>query len=374
MIKVLHIIDKLSMDGLNPSSCTVLMGDWFEHMDHENFDMSVCTLRNPDPAGSYLEEKGVKVSYLGYGKLSPANILGIARLIDSEKADVVHLHGYSAANFGRIASWLKNVPNIVHEHAVLQVQPHQYVADRVLSKLTDLAVAVSGNVRDFMIESRSVAEGRIRVIGNGIQLERYSGLNGSVRDGKRHEIGLSDDVKIVGTVTRLREEKGNEYLIRAVPAILEKEKRFVLLVVGDGPLRNKLEGLVRDLGVEPYVKFLGFRKDVPELLSIFDIQVIPSLTEGFPLCMAEAMAAGNAVVATEVGGMKEIGRDGKTVLFVSPRSPDELAEKVTYLLANDDAAKAMSANAVEYSKAFGIGHSVSALQSEYEQLVNSCRR
>jgi len=374
MIKILHVIDKLSMDGKNPSSCAVLMGDWYESMDHENFEMSVCTLKDPDPAGQYLEDKGISVSYLGYGKISPANISGITRLIDSEKADIVHLHGYSAANFGRVAAKLRKIPNIVHEHAVLKVQPHQYIADKLLSGLTDTAIAVSGNVRDFMIKSRSVPASRVKVIGNGIKLGRFKRLDDTARESKRRELGLPDDSRVLGSITRLREEKGNEYMIRAVALVLEQVQDFTLLIVGDGPLREKLERLVSKLGIEQHVRFLGFRSDVPEFLSLFDIQVIPSLTEGFPLSLAEAMAAGNAVVATEVGGMKEIGRDGETVMFVQPSDPEDIAQKITTLLQDDELARRISNNAFEYSSVFGIEHCVEQLEQEYSRMVGVTRQ
>ena len=369
MINVLHIIDKLSMDGTNPSSCTVLMGDWFASMDSERFHMSVCTLRRPDSAGSYLEDKGIKVHYLGYGKISPANITGISKLIDSERADIVHLHGYSAANFGRISARLKGIPNIVHEHAVLKVLLHQYIADKLLARLTDVAIAVSGNVKEFMIRSRSIPQHKIRTIGNGIQLDKYGKVDETLKQKIRHELGIKENVKIIGTVTRLREEKGNEYLIRALPMVLEQGLDFTLLVVGDGPLRSELERLTNDLGLESFVKFLGFRSDVPELLSLFDIQVIPSLTEGFPLCLAEAMAAENAVVATEVGGMKEIGRDGETVLFVPPKDPQSIGDKVIYLLNNPEVSSDISERGYKYSKVFGIENSIKYLQQEYEELA-----
>jgi glycosyltransferase involved in cell wall biosynthesis len=257
----------------------------------------------------------------------------------------------------------------VHEHAVLKVQPHQYIADKLLARLTDVAIAVSGNVKEFMMRSRSVPQHKIRIIGNGIQLDKFKKIDDSLKQEKRHELGIEDNVKIVGTVTRLREEKGNEYLIRALPVMLEQGVDFILLVVGDGPLRDKLECLVNDLGVESVVKFLGFRSDVPELLSLFDIQVIPSLTEGFPLCLAEAMAAENAVVATEVGGMKEIGRDGETVLFVPPKDPQALAEKILYLLKNVDVVTSLSESAVNYSTTFSIENSVKDLQYVYEELI-----
>ena len=370
MINVLHIIDKLSMDGINPSSCAVLMGDWYANMDSERFHMSVCTLRDPDPAGSYLEDRGIKVHYLGHGKISPANISGISKLIESERADIVHLHGYSAANFGRIAARLKGVPNIVHEHAVLKVQPHQYIADKLLSRFTDVAIAVSDNVKVFMVEKRSIPAKKIRLIENGIQLEKFNSIDYANNVAKRVELGVDKNIKIIGTVTRLREEKGNEYLIRAIHHIVDSGKPFILLIAGDGPLRDELEKLVEDLKLQDVVRFLGFRSDIPELLSVFDIQVIPSLTEGFPLCLAEAMAAKNAVVASQVGGMKDIGKDGETVLFSPPKEPKILAEKILNLLSNEELAKKLADNASRYSEAFDIRNCVKNLEDEYEKLAD----
>ena len=189
--------------------------------------------------------------------------------------------------------------------------------------------------------------------------------------GRKADEQKVDQIKIVGTVTRLREEKGNEYLIRALPMVLRQGADFILLIVGDGPLRRELERLANELGIENHVRFLGFRSDVPELLSLFEIQVIPSLTEGFPLSLAEAMAAENAIVATEVGGMKEIGSDGDTVLFVPPKEPEALAEKILYLLKDKELANNMAKNAAHYSEVFSIKNSMKLLENEYGALCRS---
>ena len=369
-IKILHVIDKLAMDGVNPSSCTVLLGDWAETLDPDRFLTSVCTLRDPDPAGRYLEKRNVQVHYLGYGKFSPKNIAGISRLIRQDQIDILHLHGYSAANFGRIASWKNGIPNIVHEHAVLKLQPHQYLADKILSRLTDVAIAVSDNVRDFMVHQRCISASKIRVIGNGINLDRYKNRDGPFIQNKRTELGISQNSKLAGTVTRLREEKGNEHLIRAVPAILKQVPDFELLIIGDGPLRKQLQEMAMKLGVSNAIRFLGFRSDVPDLLPLLDVQVIPSLTEGFPLCLAEAMAAGNAVVATEVGGMKEIGRDEVNVLFVPPGDSVSLAEKIIHVLQDTKLAARISESAKQASYEFSIENCACRLAGVYKELVS----
>jgi hypothetical protein len=158
----MHIIDKLSMDGTNPSSCTTLFGEWIPRLDTDGFSTTVLTLRKPDIAGKYLEDQGIKVYYQNHRKVSIKK--GIMDLMDREKADIVHLHGYSAANFGRIAARKKGVKNIVHEHAILKVLPHQYLADFLLRNLTDSAIAVSNSVKEFMVRGRNIPEEKISVI------------------------------------------------------------------------------------------------------------------------------------------------------------------------------------------------------------------
>ena len=368
-IRVLHVIDKLSMDGVNPSSCTRLLADWAAYLDPTSVQLSVCTLRDPDPAGTYLEQRQIRVHYVGHGALSWRNIPSIARLVREEAAAIVHLHGYSAANFGRIVSRRLGVPNIVHEHAVLRVLPHQYVADYVLASRTDAAVAVSDAVRRFMIRGRSIPPDKIRTIPNGIDLATFQNVRADHVRRLRAELGLLDDIRVVGTVTRLREEKGNEYLIRAVPRILKEMPNVVILIVGEGPLRRLLQDLATGLGVAHAVRFLGFRSDVAALLGIFDVLAIPSLTEGFPLSLVEGMAAGKAIVATAVGGMPEVGVDGETVVFVPPRNPKELAEGVLKLLNDSDMCATIARNARESSTRFSIQRSAEELLKLYRDVV-----
>ena len=188
---------------------------------------------------------------------------------------------------------------IVHEHAVLPIVPHQFLADLLLKKITDAAVAVSGNVRDFMIRGRRIPPEKIRVIGNGIRLADYQRGDSTFIRRKKTDLGISQEYQVVGTVARLRKEKGVEYFIRAVPSVLAVRPNVTFVIVGDGELRASLETLAETLHISSNLIFLGFRSDVAELLSIFDVNVIPSLTEGFPLALVEAMAAGNAIVASQ---------------------------------------------------------------------------
>ena len=370
-LHVIHIIDKLSMDGINPSSCAILLGHILPVHDTQGIQSLVCTLRNPDPGGSYLEKRGMRVLYLGFGKYSPANVKAIADMINREKADLVHLHGYSAANFGRMASRRTGIANVVHEHAVLRTLPHQFVADLLLRSYTDAAIAVSENVKRFMIRSRSIPERKIRVIWNGIDLKKFTRIADDAIERKKNELRIPIGVPVVGTVTRLRKEKGVEHLIRAIPIIHDAVPEAFFLIVGDGPLRSKLEDLCTALNVERQIGFLGFRDDVADILSLFDINVIPSLTEGFPLSLIEGMCIGTPIVATAVGGVKEIGVEGENVLFVRPKNADEIAHKVIQLLKDGTMRDKFRQNGRRLSQKFGIESNAAKLRQLYEDVITN---
>lgn len=369
LVKVMHIIDKLSMDGTNPSSCTTLFGEWIPRLDADGFSTTVLTLRKPDIAGKYLEDQGIKVYYQGHGKVSFKNVHGIMDLMDREKADIVHLHGYSAANFGRIAARKKGVKNIVHEHAILKVLPHQYLADFLLRNLTDSAIAVSNSVKEFMVRGRNIPEEKISVIRNGIRLDKYADREPPNVQKKRLELGIGEGHFVVGTVARLRKEKGVEYFIRSIPSILQEFPETIFIVVGDGPLKDEIEHLARSLGLAGKLKFLGFRSDVPDILPIFDINVVPSLSEGLGLSLIEAMSVGNSIVATAVGGLNEVGEEGKTVLFVPPMDPKSIADKVCYLLKNKGIREALSNGAKAASREYDVEKNISALSDFYRKLL-----
>ncbi len=369
-INVLHIIDKFSMDGVNPSSCTRLFEEWIPRFSKDVFDVKVCTLRDPDPAGKILEEKGIRVFYINKGKMSLGNIGEISRLIQQENIDIVHLHGYSAANFGRIAARKMGIKNIVHEHAVLKVLPHQFLADWLLRKKTDVAIGVCQVVKEFMIRGRSIPEDKIRIIFNGVDVKKYTPLSTRSQQDIRETFNIPPGTRVVGTITRLRKEKGNDIFLRAIPDIVKRENKVRFLIVGEGPEKEALKNLAAQLGIEKYVVFTGFRKDVSALLSLFDIKVIPSLSEGFPLAFLEALASGRAIVASAVGSISEVSVDGETALLVPPGDAKELSAKIIQLLQDDFLREKLGKNAREEAKKYSIESNVQALESLYTSLMN----
>ena len=369
MINVVHVNDKLSMDGRNPSSVARLLGDLLPRLHRYGVACSVCTLRDPDPGARYLEERDIVVRRFSFGKLSPRNLSAIAHLLREEDAAIAHLHGFGAADLGRVVTRRLGIVNVVHEHAILNMPLHQRLADRMLSGWTDAAIAVSTSVREFMIRDRSIPAECIKVIGNGVELDRFKAPGRGAVTAAREALGIPDDHSVVGVVTRLRREKGTEFLVRAVPRILDQISTVSFLIVGDGPLRASLEALTKEIGVDRHVHFLGFRDDVPLLLAVADVLVIPSLTEGFSLSLVEGMAAGRPIVATQVGGMLEIARDGDSVLFVPPEDSEAIFRATARLLTDLGLAGALGRRAVEVAARYGISASARSLAELYASLV-----
>jgi len=368
---ILHVIDKYSMDGVNPSSCAYLIRDWFRYSDKDRFNVMTCGLKKEEPAGEIYKQEGMNVFFLGNGKYSVGNITGLMKLIGREKIDLLHLHGYSSANFGRIAARRKGIPNIVHEHAILKILPHQYIADFLLRKMTDSSIGVSGAVKEFLTTGRHVPSGLIKVVHNGVNLGQFQKCDEKTLTTLRQEFFLNKNNIIIGALTRLREEKGNEYLLQAMPVVVKKYPAARLLIAGDGPLKEDLETLIKELGLEKHVSLIGFRKDILELLSLFDMVAIPSLNEGFGLAMVEAMAMQKPIVATRVGGMVEIAGGKECAVFVQPASPRQLAEGLIEVISAPDKAKKMTATGLQESKRFSIEKNVEKLEELYLQMLGN---
>lgn len=371
--RILHVIDKLTMDGVHPSSCAMCFIEWINHRDEERFEVMVASLRPSDAAGKYLEENAVRLFYIDKGKYSFANVGALVELIKREKIDLLHLHGYSSANFGRLAARKAGVPSVMHEWAVLEVLPHQFIMDRLLRSKTDVAVGVSEDVKKFLIHGRSVPLHKTRVVWNGVNLSKFKTAAPAVVQAFRNKFGIASQHQVIGTVTRLREEKGNRFFIEAAAQVLREfpDARFV--IVGDGPLREDLEKLAQSLNLGGKLHFAGFVSEVAVALAAMDIKVMASLTEGFPFALAEAMAAGKPVVVSNVGGMKDMVQQEENGLLVPPANSAALAAALGRLLKTPELCKRLGDAARQRSQAFSVERNVKALEAIYTEMLMNGR-
>ena len=189
------------------------------------------------------------------------------------------------------------------------------------------------------------------------------------RQAKIKELGFVEFRPIIGSVARLHRQKGLTYLVRATREISQVFPAVKIMVVGSGPLRKKLETEARRLGVENHLSFVGERRDIPQLLSVFDVFVLSSLWEGLPYVLMEAAALAKPVVATDVEGVREIIKPGETGLLVSPKNPEGLARGVITLLQDREQASKLGMNLKrEAAGQFGLDRMLAEMESLYLKL------
>ncbi|MGB9586707.1 MAG: glycosyltransferase family 4 protein [Armatimonadota bacterium] len=368
-IKVVHICDKFGMKGSTVHGASRLFSWWMPRFDYGRFDVKLYGLKKPDQSSRALEAEGVRLTYLYKSAADPTTLLSFLKVLRRDHPDIVHLHGWTSAHYGRIAGRLARIPTIMHEHGAHPFVPKsQQVADRLLSKLTDIAVAVSRASRDFLVHSRYVDPQKVRVIFNGVPISDFHPLTQDAVRETRECLGIPPDCPVVGTIGRLDIEKGMDHFLRAAKVVLGKFPSVRFLIVGDGPLRQDLEQMTRDLEISSSVLFTGYRPDVPRIQSIIGIQVFASLWDGAPLTAFEAMAMGKAVVTTNAGGLAEIFEHEQTALVVPPGDSGALADAVGRLLGDNSLAYELGRNARDVSRKYDINHTVRNLESLYEEV------
>jgi glycosyltransferase involved in cell wall biosynthesis len=336
--RVLTLIDTVSNAGGAERIAATLTA----HLDPEKFERTLCATRAAkNPAADRVRAAGARVMSLdrrtrfGLWEWRP-----LVSLLRRERIDVVHTHGFGSNAWGVVAARLARVPVVIaHEHTwSFEGQPFRQLIDRhVIARAADAVLAVSREDRRRMIEIEGIDPHVVRFVANGI--EPLATGEGDVRK----ELGISPAAPVVGTVSVLRPQKALHILVTAAVALSREFPELRVLIAGTGPERPKLEGLIRNLGVQDHVLLLGMRHDVPDLLSAMDVAVCCSDFEGSPLSVMEYMAAGKPVVATRVGGLPDLIEHGVHGLLVERRKPDALAAALRQLLRDPGRAAAMGA-------------------------------
>lgn len=364
-VRVLWTIDKLSMDGVNPSCISQNLVEAVPLFNANKIQFVVCDLRPREPGGKILENAGIPVWYLGKGKYSPLNFSALVSLIRREKISLLHCHGYNAANFGRMAGRFCNIPVIVHEHGVLKIQAHQYIADLVLRRFTTAGVAVSEAVKEFMVSGRAVPRNIISVLPNGISLDKFRSVPDSETAAIRKELKIANECRIIGSVGRLDPVKGIDHLVQAVPEIVREFPYIKIVLVGEGSMHDELVDMTRRLKIENNVVFAGFRQNVAPFFAMFDVVVMPSISEGFPYTAIEALASRTPLVATRVGGLPEIIEHAKNGWLVPEKDSAALAHGICTILRDQTLAENLALEGEKRAGAFSLESYVRKLERLY---------
>ena len=311
-----------------------LFGWMIPRFDTTRYRVSLVSLRRRDLSEETLESLGIDITYLSKGKFDPTTLGALLRVIDRKQIDILHLHGYGATTFGRIAAALRGLPVVLHEHANLTRTPwFQRLADLCLERFTDIAIAVSESTAEFVIKARRVRPSRVKVVYLGAPLDEF-GRERTADEvaAARRDLGVAPGDFVIGTVTRLHESKGNSYLVDAAKAVIHARPDARFLLFGEGPLLQDLQRQAADLGLGDRFVFGGFQKDVSRVLSAFDLSVFPSLWEGTPLTLFEALAVGRPIVATDADGLLDVLTDGHDAVIVPKRDAAALARRILELM------------------------------------------
>jgi glycosyltransferase involved in cell wall biosynthesis len=266
----------------------------------------------------------------------------LASLLRRERVDLLHAHQYTPFFYGMTARLLYcRPPMLFTEHGRTfpdYPRPKRMVANRLLLRRRDRVVGVGQSVRSALIRNEGIPGGRVEVIYNGIDLPPFA-REAHDRAAARRELGLGDGDLALIQVARLDSLKDHATALRALERLVARGPEVRLLLVGEGPEMPRIRELVRARALEPYVHFLGLRGDIARLLSAADIGLLTSISEGIPLTLIEAMAAGLPVVSTDVGGVREVVEEGVTGLLAAAGDDAALAEAILHL-AGDPALRA----------------------------------
>jgi glycosyltransferase involved in cell wall biosynthesis len=374
-LRVLQVCDHLGWEGSRMHGVKRLFAWMIPRFDASRFDVSLVSLRKKDLSEETLDALGIDISYLHKSKFDPSTLSALLKIIDRKKIDILHLHGYGATTFGRMAAALRGIPAILHEHANLTDTPwFQKIADRMLEPYTDIAIAVSQSTADFVIKARLVRPEKVKVVYLGAPHDEFSRVRTAeeIADARR-QLGIAPEEFAIGTITRLHDSKGNSFLVDAARTVIDQRPRAKFFLAGEGPLREPLEAQARALGLGDRFVFVGFAKDVAGVLSAFDLSVFPSLWEGTPLTVFEALASGKAIVATDADGLLDVLSDGRDARIVPKRDAAALAAAIIDLMDRPDERARLATAARQTARRYDIAAFVRKMERLYTLLHQGSR-
>lgn len=262
----------------------------------------------------------------------PAWFYSVLKLVKKQRIDVIHSHEFAMNSHLAILAKVAGVRHVatVHGKKYYGESKARRAIYRAVARLSGL-VAVSEDIKSYLVETVGVLPRQVTVIRNGIAVEDYQRDSIDVVT-VRSSLGCSTDDFLICAIGNLYPVKGHCHLIRAMAKIVPEYPNLRLVIAGRGGEQNALEQLISELYLQEHVHLLGFRDDVKDILLASDLFVMPSLSEGLPLALLEAMAAKRPVVVTDVGGMPQVIKNGVMGIVVPPSDEDGLAEAIVCML------------------------------------------
>lgn len=386
-IKVIHIITRLDMGGSAENTLLTAGG-----LDKQIYD--VLLVKGLSNESGMAEDEAVEVeksireaerervrilTVPGLvRRISPSydfkTFFALIKILRYERPHIVHTHTSKAGILGRWAAYFCRVPIIIHT-------PHGHVfwgyfgrlktafyiiLEKITAFITDKIIALTEQEKNDHLHSRIASGDKFSVVHSGIKLDRFSNLSVDPA-AMRRKLGISEGDLVVGTTGRLTPVKGHRHLIEAAGNILNARPNTTFVFLGDGELSDELKNMASRLGMKEKVKFLGWRPDVAEVMSAFDLFVLPSLNEGMGRVLVEAMALGKPIVASDVGGVPDLVVHGKNGCLVPPGDAQRLSAAISDLIEHPERRRKMGEN----GKKRAIDYSADAMVQKIDQLYQA---
>jgi glycosyltransferase involved in cell wall biosynthesis len=353
-VKVLRVIARLNVGG--PALHVAYLTAGLADRGYDTTLVAGTVARGEESMAFVAQQRGVRIETLDelHRDVAPFRdaraIVRLARLIRRERPTILHTHTAKAGAVGRIAAMLAGgarPPVIVHTFHGHVLRGYFGAAvslgfrtlERWLAKVTTALIAVSPEVRDDLVRLGVAPASKFRVVRLGIELDERVAAGAGTRDDIRKLLGLSHEAFVVGWVGRMTAVKRTADVLHAMRRLLDGNVDAYLLLVGDGPERRELENHAHDLGIARRCLFLGYQNDVAGFYSAIDVLLLPSANEGTPVSVIEALAAERPAVATRVGGVPDVIRDGVDGFLVAFGDTDSLGDRLAEL-ARDPALRA----------------------------------
>ncbi len=345
-VRLLQLIDKLGFAGAEGLLNTFAAG-----IDRSRFDLHVCGLRPGSPELAIaIRGLGIPVTELDQHHAYDVSVLRkLVSYIRRERIDIIHTHLLAADIMGRLAGFIARCPVVstIHNGRIdLDKEPlHRQWMERWSAHLwCNRLIVVSSLLREEIAEWFRVPLGRVIAIPNGVDTARFRPPPGFDASQIKREL-LGGDYRMVSNVARLVPQKAQSYLIDAAARVMATRPDVRFALVGDGPLRDEIMEQAVAQGIADKIVITGIRSDVPTILAATDVFVLSSLWEGMPVSLVEAMAAGCPAVATDVGGVAQVLKQGITGLLVPPADAVALADAVSRCLDYPEEARQRAAAA-----------------------------
>lgn len=355
-----------------------------DRLDRKRFDVSVAcsTLRNPAFEGDIAElvRNGVPVHVIQMKRdISVLHdsraLLQLYALMRRGRYDIVHTHSSKAGILGRIAARCAGVPCIIYS-------PHAFyfyrgikgtnalflLLERLAAKVTDKVVAVSKGEESIALDCGVCDANKLVMIENGVDPAEFD-VAVDVR-AKKLELGIGEDSPVVGMVGRICAQKGYDYFLGATHDVLERFPRAVFVLVGQGIEDKKARELVSALKIAENVILAGLRNDIAEIYAVFDVLILPSIWEGLPYVLLEAMAMGVPVIASDIPGVREVVMDNDTGLLFPTGDIRALSQKIISILSDKERGRRMGeAGRRRVINRYGVDDKIEKLAQLYEELA-----